>query len=60
MHDLAKELVSSFEPANGWWCEDTEEKLIEATLSLLEHFTVDDTEDLMRNIIGSMRAEYGE
>lgn len=60
MKDLAREIVAELEPSEGWWKTDTENELVSIAETLLEVMCADDVQDVMDDMIRTMRSEYGE
>lgn len=60
MEDLAQQIVASHEPSDGWWRSDSEQRLREVALTMLEEMDPDTVEECFGTIVSVMSAEYGE
>lgn len=60
MEDIAAEIVSSHEPSSGWRNIESEQRLMEVVLAMLEEMDLDTVDESFTTIVSVIQAEYGE
>jgi len=60
MEDLAAEIVAKHEPAEGWRKSDSEQRLCEVALTMLEEMDPDTVDECFETIVSVVETEYGE
>lgn len=60
MEELAQQIVDSHKPNEGWWKGDSEQRLVEVALTMLEEMDPDTVEECFGTIVAVISAEYGE
>ena len=60
MEDIANEIVSLHEPRQGWAKPDSEQKLQEVALTMLEEMDPDTVEECFGTIVSVIEAEQSE